>query len=311
MDRIWQWAWDRYATRYSWAVCAITILFTLPIYGVWSIFIVAVEESSQYVEAGVAAVVAVPLLVCLGQRPGSGWFRPVERWAAGQEVERSKALEATYVLTRGVVVQSLVLSAVWAALLFLLVGRIAGAPGSQLVQYAILGAAIGIGVNVIGVHSMAEAAVRPARAAITAGTGIGDSLPRSRPTFAMWSSASMLAAIFTFAIAGAMWSTVFNRVREEPILFVVIGCALALGFGLPITVGAVFAPSLRPIRDLADGTERVAAGDYSQRLPVVQDDDLGALAASFNRMQAGLAERQRLQAAFGTYVDPGARGTSA
>jgi HAMP domain/Adenylate and Guanylate cyclase catalytic domain len=48
----------------------------------------------------------------------------------------------------------------------------------------------------------------------------------------------------------------------------------------------------------------VAAGDYSQRLPVVQDDDLGALAASFNRMQAGLAERQRLQAAFGTYVDP-------
>jgi len=37
---------------------------------------------------------------------------------------------------------------------------------------------------------------------------------------------------------------------------------------------------------------------------VVQDDDLGALTASFNRMQAGLAERQRLQVAFGTYVDP-------
>lgn len=37
---------------------------------------------------------------------------------------------------------------------------------------------------------------------------------------------------------------------------------------------------------------------------MVQDDDLGALAASFNGMQAGLAERQRLQAAFGTYVDP-------
>ena len=46
-------------------------------------------------------------------------------------------------------------------------------------------------------------------------------------------------------------------------------------------------------RDLATGTERVVAGDYLQRLPVVQDDDLVALAASFNRMQAGLAERQR------------------
>jgi class 3 adenylate cyclase len=79
---------------------------------------------------------------------------------------------------------------------------------------------------------------------------------------------------------------------------------LLIGFTMPVSVGAIFAPSLRPIRDLAEGTKRVAAGDYSRRLPVVQDDDLGALAASFNRMQAGLAERQRLQSAFGTYVDP-------
>ena len=84
----------------------------------------------------------------------------------------------------------------------------------------------------------------------------------------------------------------------------VIGLAMTLGYGVPNTVAASFAPSLRPLRDLAEGTERIAAGDYSQRLPVVQDDDLGALAASFNRMQGGLAERQRLQAAFGTYVDP-------
>ena len=61
---------------------------------------------------------------------------------------------------------------------------------------------------------------------------------------------------------------------------------------------------MQPIRDLAAGAERVAAGDYGRRLPVVQDDDLGALAASFNRMQSGLAERQRLQGAFGSYVDP-------
>ncbi len=79
-------------------------------------------------------------------------------------------------------------------------------------------------------------------------------------------------------------------------VWVLIGSALMLGFGVPITTTVVFSPSMQPIRDLAEGTERVAAGDYSQRLPVVQDDDLGALAASFNRMQAGLAERQRLQA---------------
>jgi len=167
-----------------------------------------------------------------------------------------------------------------------------------------LGTAFGAAIPLPGVHSLMEAALRPARVAIAGDTGIGDSLPRSRPTIAAWTNVSMLAVAFTYAVAGAMLAAVFDRAREEPVLFAVIGCALTLVFAVPITVGTAFSPSLRPIRDLAEGTERVAAGDYSQRLPVVQDDDLGALAASFNRMQAGLAERQRLQAAFGTYVDP-------
>jgi class 3 adenylate cyclase len=151
-------------------------------------------------------------------------------------------------------------------------------------------------------HGFVEAAVRPARVAIAGDTEIGDALPRSRPTFAAWSDVSMLA--FAFAVIGAALAAAFDRASEVPVLWLVIGCALTLAFGVPATVGASFLPSLRPIRDLAEGTERVAAGDYSQRLPVVQDDDLGALAASYNRMQAGFAERQRLQAAFGTYVDP-------
>jgi HAMP domain-containing protein len=96
-----------------------------------------------------------------------------------------------------------------------------------------------------------------------------------------------------------MLETVFNPIIDGPILSVVIGFVLTIAFAMPISVGLGFSHSLQPVRDLAKGAERVAAGDYSQRLPVVQDDDLGALAASFNRMQAGLAERQRLQGAFG------------
>jgi adenylate cyclase len=115
---------------------------------------------------------------------------------------------------------------------------------------------------------------------------------------------SMLGSMLVFSVVGAILGAVLGRGSEAPVVAVVIGCGLTLGLGLPITIGVVVSPSLQPIRDLARATERVAAGDYSQRLPVVQDDDLGALAGSFNRMQAGLAERQRLQAAFGTYVDP-------
>jgi class 3 adenylate cyclase len=167
-----------------------------------------------------------------------------------------------------------------------------------------LGVGFGVGVMLVAVHSFTEAALRPARIAIAGETGIGDFLPRSRPSFAAWSNVSMIAASFAFATLGAMIAAAFGPTYQAPVFVLVIGFLSMLIFGVPLTVGVAYAPSLRPIRDLAEGTERVATGDYSQRLPVVQDDDLGALAASFNRMQAGLAERQRLHAAFGTYVDP-------
>ena len=74
--------------------------------------------------------------------------------------------------------------------------RSPGRRGSRLVQYGILGAAFGAAVQLIGVHSFVEAAMRPARVAIAGDTGIGDALPRSRPTFAAWSNVSMLAVAF-------------------------------------------------------------------------------------------------------------------
>ena len=305
MDRIWQWAWDRYGARYSWAICAVSFPLMLQIYLLLSFVVVAFEESGHYVEAAAVTVVAMPVLLYVIVLPGLGQSRLVERWAAGQEVDRASGSGGHLHLRSGErLSERLAGNAVWAALLSVVVGAIAGGTGSRLVQYGILGAVVGTAVQLIAIHSFTEAALRPARVAIAGDTGIGDSLPRSRPTFAAWSDVSMLAVAFVFAVAGAMLAAVFDRASEVPVLCVVIGCAMTVGFAVPITVGTAFSPSLRPIRDLAEGTERVAAGDYSQRLPVVQDDDLGALAASFNRMQAGLAERQRLQAAFGTYVDP-------
>jgi class 3 adenylate cyclase len=304
MDRIWQWAWDRYARRYSWAICAVTFPVLLPIYLFTSFVVVAFEKAGHYVEAAAVTFVTVPVLVYVMILPGLGQSRLAEQWAAGQEVDPARALDATYTWARATVARAVGANAVGAALLLVVVGVIAGASGSRLVQYGILGAVVGAAILLPGVHSFVEAALRPARVAIAGDTGIGDSLPRPRPTFAAWSNLAMLGAAFLFAVAGAMLAAVFNRASEVPVLCVVIGCALTLFFAVPITVAAAFSPGARPIRDLAEGTERVAGGDYTQRLPVVQDDDLGALAASFNRMQAGLAERQRLQVAFGTYVDP-------
>lgn len=61
---------------------------------------------------------------------------------------------------------------------------------------------------------------------------------------------------------------------------------------------------LTPIHNLHDATERLAAGDLGSRVTVVSTDEIGGLAATFNRMAAGLEERERLREAFGTFVDP-------
>jgi adenylate cyclase len=303
MDRIWQWAWDRYGARYSWVIWVVVFASSMA-YLVFSFVVVAFEKSSHYVEAAAVTAVAMVVQNYVVVLPGGRRCRLAQWWAAGREVDRAQALQDTYTWARAAGVRGLWFMPVWDALLLVVVGVIAEASGSRLVQYAILGLAIGLALALLGIHTLYQGALRPARAALAGDTGIGDSLPRSRPTFAAWLELSMLGMVFVFTLAGALLGVVLDRGGEFPVLAVVIAGAVTLTLGLANTIGFAYSPFLRPIRDLAEGTQRVAAGDYSQRLPVVQDDDLGALAASFNRMQAGLAERQRLQAAFGTYVDP-------
>ena len=304
MDRIFQWAWDRCAARYSWAAYVLALFLTLPVYLFWSFLIVAVERSDRYPQAAAVTVVVLSLLCYVTILPGRGSGRVVQRWAGGRGVDAAEALAATYDWSRDAVIRTVVTNAVCVGLLSVVVGWIGGAAGSRLIQYAILGFAIGTALGLGAMHNFPEAAIRPARVAIAGDTDAGDFLPRVRPTFAAWSNISVLTVVFVFAVDGAMLAVILDRARDSPIMFAAIGIGLLLAFGVPFSLGAGFSASLQPIRDLAVGTERVAAGDYGQRVPVVRDDDLGALASSFNRMQAGLVERQRLQAAFGTYVDP-------
>jgi class 3 adenylate cyclase len=67
---------------------------------------------------------------------------------------------------------------------------------------------------------------------------------------------------------------------------------------------AMLRPTLRPLADVLDATARVRRGDLTTPVPVSSPDELGQLAAAFNDMQRGLAEREALRGAFGSYVDP-------
>jgi adenylate cyclase len=82
--------------------------------------------------------------------------------------------------------------------------------------------------------------------------------------------------------------------------------AVAVSFTISLELVVLVVRSLgSSLADLRRATERVGAGDFQTRVPVVAADETGKLAQSFNTMVEGLDERERLREAFGAYVDPG------
>jgi adenylate cyclase len=80
--------------------------------------------------------------------------------------------------------------------------------------------------------------------------------------------------------------------------------ATAVAFTISLLLTKRFASSLvKPMTDLVEAAGRVEAGDFDVRVAVTTSDESGHLARAFNRMAAGLAERERIREAFGTYVD--------
>jgi adenylate cyclase len=77
------------------------------------------------------------------------------------------------------------------------------------------------------------------------------------------------------------------------------------GLVLSVVSGGLLARSVtRPVRKLAAGAQRIGQGDYTQRVDVTQNDELGALATSFNEMAAGLVDRDRVRNLLGKIVSP-------
>lgn len=76
-----------------------------------------------------------------------------------------------------------------------------------------------------------------------------------------------------------------------------------------VTFSALLAASLAatilaPSADLVRAVRRVAGGDLDARVVIVAAEEHVAVARGFNAMVRGLRERESLQAAFGSYVDP-------
>ncbi|HET9536927.1 MAG TPA: adenylate/guanylate cyclase domain-containing protein [Mesorhizobium sp.] len=96
------------------------------------------------------------------------------------------------------------------------------------------------------------------------------------------------------------------KIRSEQTQAVLISMIVTV---LAAIVGLVFANLVgggisRPVRKLLEGTRAVEAGHLDQSIDVTTGDEIGQLAAAFNRMVLQLRDNERIRETFGKYIDP-------
>ncbi len=91
----------------------------------------------------------------------------------------------------------------------------------------------------------------------------------------------------------------YLRLEKTLLLLALVGLiiSITLSFWVSRSVS-------QPVRDLAEGARKIAAGDYEHRVQTKQRDEIGTLAAAFNEMSHGLAERDRVRSLLGKVVSP-------
>ena len=87
-------------------------------------------------------------------------------------------------------------------------------------------------------------------------------------------------------------SSILNLQAARPLLYTLIVLLIAT-----LLAGILVWRFTQPIRELSDAARRVAAGDFNFRVPAAdRRDEIGALAARFNEMIAGLGRTRELEA---------------
>jgi adenylate cyclase len=91
--------------------------------------------------------------------------------------------------------------------------------------------------------------------------------------------------------------------QRQAVVISAIATALAAIVGL-IFANLVSGGIIRSVRQLLEGTRAVEAGQLDQSINVATGDEIGQLAAAFNRMVVQLRENRRVRETFGKYIDP-------
>ena len=97
-------------------------------------------------------------------------------------------------------------------------------------------------------------------------------------------------------------SQVISRQHQAIVVSGVVTLLAAIvGFAFALLVSSGIT---RPVRLLLAGTREVEAGRFDKTITVSTQDEIGELAAAFNRMTEQLRHNERIRETFGRYIDP-------
>jgi len=239
-------------------------------------------------------VVAFPLSIWLRRRK----FELVARWLREERVASMVERRAVLRLP----LEFVTYSAPWwllAAVLFgVLVGAESAAAGVRVAVTITLG---GISTCAFG-YLLSERVARPITAmALAAGPTDRPFAPGVSTRLVMaWTLATGVPLLGMLAIAvSSLASGSFDRPSFVAMLFLT-GVALAAGLSAIFVAARSVAD---PIAAMRGALARVEDGEFDARVAVDDGSEVGLLQAGFNTMAGGLAERERIREAFGTYVD--------
>ena len=257
------------------------------------------EVERLVVRSAVVLAVFIAVSIPLATRSRRRVFAPIDEWLragrAATEADRREVVRQPFAFVR-------VSAPFWivGAVVFACVGSTESIAGVGVIATTVL---LGGMATAALEYLLVEREMRPVTArALADGRPEVPVAPGVTTRFTMsWAlgTAVPLLGVVALAIAYFVGDQFDARQTVGATLFLVV---LALVVGLIATLMAARSVA-EPVGAMRDAVQRVEAGDFAARVDVDDASEVGLLEAAFNRMAAGLAERERIRDTLGTYVD--------
>lgn len=248
-----------------------------------------------------AAYVAAALAV--GTALGLRGLRPIRSWLSQDQAASPAEVRALLHAPLRLLAVQLGLWVIAAALFGALDAGYLGRLGAEVAVIVFL---TGL-VTAACAYLLTELVLRPAAARALADSGAGAEGARvpgvATRALLAWAMATGVPVLGAVAIAILAMANPHTTSRQQLAVATVVlgGAGVAVGL---LAVTAAARATADPVSAVRRALAAVQRGEFQVRVPVYDGTEIGQLQLGFNAMVAGLAERERLREAFGTYVDP-------